>query len=430
MGVLVVVLTSVIVPTLGVLAPADATTRETTPPSPTATQVQSAQAKAAAVEAQITADSQREQIASETYDEAAVSLGRDQAKVAVDEHRLALQAAAVRFARAKVQSAAVAAYVYGDSADAQFGAVISSNIVEAGTISAYAGVATSDLGRTVTSLQSAQSRLRASTVTEIAAVRSASLAVTHASVSKAAAAHASAAASAELHAVQGQIATLVAEQEAAAAAAAEARARAAAAAAARAKAAAQARARAQALAAQQKAEAQASVAASVATAVSSSDPSNATLTDAAASATNSAAAASSAGEPPLQPAGTNPAGLVAVQSAESYLGVPYVWGGASMNGVDCSGLTMLAWGQAGVSLLHSAWFQYGESTHISLSQIEPGDLLFYWFPGDGGDPVTHVAMYVGSGPYGTQTLIQAPETGEDVSYAPMYYYGLVGAARP
>jgi cell wall-associated NlpC family hydrolase len=91
---------------------------------------------------------------------------------------------------------------------------------------------------------------------------------------------------------------------------------------------------------------------------------------------------------------------------------------------------MVAWAAAGVALTHSAWYQYQETQHVALSDIEPGDLLFYSFPDDGPDPVTHVAMYVGSGPYGAETIIQAPETGETVSYSPMYYFGFVGAAQP
>ena len=122
---------------------------------------------------------------------------------------------------------------------------------------------------------------------------------------------------------------------------------------------------------------------------------------------------------------TNPAGNAALTAAEAFLGVPYVWGGANTSGVDCSGLTMLAWATAGIAIDHSAYYQYKESTPVAMSALEPGDLLFYYFPDDGSDPVTHVAMYVGN-----NTVIQAPETGEVVSYHALYTGGLVGAGRP
>lgn len=129
-------------------------------------------------------------------------------------------------------------------------------------------------------------------------------------------------------------------------------------------------------------------------------------------------------------AGSTKAGQIAVQTAESYLGVPYVWGGASRQGVDCSGLTMLAWAAAGVQLEHAATEQWQVSKKVAINQLQPGDLLFYHFPNDGPWPITHVVMYVGSGPYGVNTIIQASEPGQPVAYAHIYWSGFVSAGRP
>ncbi len=109
-------------------------------------------------------------------------------------------------------------------------------------------------------------------------------------------------------------------------------------------------------------------------------------------------------------------GLRAVKAAESQLNIPYVWGGATPGiGFDCSGLTMWSWAQAGISLPHSAQLQYMDTTHVSLQNLQPGDLIFYAANGY----IYHVIMYVGTGPYGQDTAIQAEETGTNISYTPI-----------
>ena len=134
------------------------------------------------------------------------------------------------------------------------------------------------------------------------------------------------------------------------------------------------------------------------------------------------------GSPPASapaPVGAG-AGGVAVRAAESQLGVPYVWGGATPGvGFDCSGLTMWSWAQAGVSLAHGATEQYYEIAHVSMSNLQPGDLIFY----GNASYLYHVVMYVGSGPYGADTVIQAETTGTNVMFTPIPP-GAYGAGRP
>jgi cell wall-associated NlpC family hydrolase len=90
--------------------------------------------------------------------------------------------------------------------------------------------------------------------------------------------------------------------------------------------------------------------------------------------------------------------------AMRYLGVPYVWGGASPSGFDCSGLVMYVFAQVGISLPHYtvAQYNYSDSVSVSRSQLQPGDLVF--FAGLG-----HVGIYVGGG-----NFIHAPHTGSSV----------------
>ena len=64
-------------------------------------------------------------------------------------------------------------------------------------------------------------------------------------------------------------------------------------------------------------------------------------------------------------------------AASSYLGVPYVWGGASPSGFDCSGLVMYVYAQLGISLPHNAAMQYASITHVAHGSEQPGDLVFF-----------------------------------------------------
>jgi cell wall-associated NlpC family hydrolase len=108
-----------------------------------------------------------------------------------------------------------------------------------------------------------------------------------------------------------------------------------------------------------------------------------------------------------------------VQAAEREIGVPYVWGGSSPSGFDCSGLIAWAYSQVGIGLPHYSGAQYASTTHISMADIAPGDLLFY---GPGGSE--HVAMYVGGG-----SMIEAPHTGATVSISGVRTGGLAGIGR-
>jgi peptidoglycan DL-endopeptidase CwlO len=117
------------------------------------------------------------------------------------------------------------------------------------------------------------------------------------------------------------------------------------------------------------------------------------------------------------------AAQIAVSAALSVQGTTYVWGSADPGvGFDCSGLTSWAWAQAGVYIPHSSAAQYSSLPHVSLSQVQPGDLIFYY------SPISHVALYVGGG-----NIVHArhPGPGGEVQVGSMYGYGSpVGASRP
>lgn len=83
-----------------------------------------------------------------------------------------------------------------------------------------------------------------------------------------------------------------------------------------------------------------------------------------------------------------------VQFAKKYVGNPYVWGGVSLTrGADCSGFVLSVFKQFGVSLPHSSRAQAGYGRKVTLSEAQPGDLIFYAKNG----AINHVAIYIGNG---------------------------------
>jgi hypothetical protein len=142
-----------------------------------------------------------------------------------------------------------------------------------------------------------------------------------------------------------------------------------------------------------------------------------------------AAQASLAGVPAFVPPDipTNTLGGQAVAIAYHFLGVPYVWGGASPAGFDCSGLTMYVYAQLGIKLGHYTGFQYYEGRQVPRDQLQLGDLVFF-HANSSGVP-GHEGLYIGNG-----SFIHAPHTGDVVRISSLfetrYALSYVGAVRP
>ena len=124
------------------------------------------------------------------------------------------------------------------------------------------------------------------------------------------------------------------------------------------------------------------------------------------------------GPTPAPPAAQH-GGVVGI--AMQYLGVPYVWGGASPSGFDCSGFSMYVYAKVGVSLPHHAASQYGMGSPVSKDQLEAGDLVFF-------NGLGHMGIYIGGGQF-----IHAPHSGDVVKISNLsdswYAQTWVGARR-
>jgi peptidoglycan DL-endopeptidase CwlO len=345
--------------------------------------ISDAKAKAAAIEAQLTQAQNQMSALSQQYDQAQYQLSQINSSIATTKANVAADEAQVTKNKATLSKAAVANYITDGTAAAQ-NPIFSGNEQTLGATTEYNKVAEGDISLAVDNLHTAEQSLDAQENQLQGEQSQAQTQVTTEQNAVAQNAQAIQSQKSALAQEQGQIATLVQQQQQAEAAAA-------------------------AQAAQQK---QAAAASAAAAAVHPSG--------------SGGASAVAAGLNVAAPPPTSPGGAGAVQAAESQVGVPYVWGGESPKGsaspgFDCSGLTAWSWGQAGVPLPHYSGAQMSDSTPVPVSDLQPGDLLFY---GPGGSE--HVAMYVGPG-----TMIEAPYTGASVWVTSLRLgNGFVGAGRP
>jgi peptidoglycan DL-endopeptidase CwlO len=356
--------------------------------------ISDAKAKAAEIEATLTQAQDQMSALSQQYDEAEYHLSQIKTNISTTKANIVATQAQVDHDKTTLSKAAVANYITDGTASSQ-NPIFSGDQQTLGATTEYNQIAEGDINLSVDKLHTAENTLNAQ---ESQLQNEQSQAQTQVTAEQNAVAQNAQAIQAQKGALaqeQGQIAQLVQQQQQAEAAAAAAAA-----------AAAQKQAAAQAAAAQQQAAA-------------------APASQAAPAAAAAPTLASESAAPPPTAAG----GAGAVQAAESQIGVPYVWGGESPRGTpgdpsggfDCSGLTAWSWGQVGVPLPHYSGAQMSDSTPVPVSDLEPGDLLFY---GPGGSE--HVAMYVGGG-----SMIEAPYTGASVWITALRLGdGFVGAGRP
>lgn len=132
--------------------------------------------------------------------------------------------------------------------------------------------------------------------------------------------------------------------------------------------------------------------------------------------------------------GTSPAigsapwkGAEIVALAKHYVGTPYLWGGNTPAGFDCSGFVQYLYSRVGVSLPHQSEEQWRVGIPVSYGQLMPGDPIFFDIPGDSQAPPNHEGLYIGA-----NMFIQAPKTGTDVQITPLtgfYRQHLMGGRR-
>ena len=382
-------------------------------PAPNQSQINAAQSQVTTIETQLSQEEQQTSVLDNRYDTAVQNLQNAQDALQAIDSTIVKTKAAVAVDRKRLANDAIKAYIYG-TPQSNFASLFSSSATLGAARNQYAEQIVGNLDQARTALQATHARLVRQKTQEETLASQAQAEAGQAKTLAAANQQEASATQATLSQVQGQLAQQVAQaaveeaqQEAVAAAQAATSAEA------------------------QRAAAASQAAATVAQTVGGNASGAAATTAANQAASSSGASPTGSDSGPVGGTGAGTAAQMAVvTAAESQFGVPYVFGGASpAEGFDCSGLVQWAWDQAGVSIPRTTETQWPYLTHVALSALEPGDLLFYYNL-DNDDQVDHVVMYVGSGPYGTDTVIQAPFTGATVSYSPIFTEGLIGAGRP
>jgi cell wall-associated NlpC family hydrolase len=327
----------------------------------------SAKAQAARITAQLAADQQRLDAIAEQYDGAGQKVQQVGQQITQIKSTIAQDRSQVAAAQTSLRQEAVSSYMTG-TPDSDLQTLFGTGGEQATVAGEYRSVASGNISGAIDSLNVAQTHLATQEDQLQVAQTQAQAALTQAANARKAAQAIVADQEATLAKVKGQIGSLVAQRQAA-----------------------------------QQAAAHAAFLARIQPATKA----------------NHGDVITTAAVLPDLPAAGGAAGALA--AAESQIGVPYRWGGESPGGgFDCSGLTQWAWRQAGVGLPRTAAAQYGAIAHVSLSALQPGDLVFW---GHGG--IDHVGLYVGGG-----NVIHAPQTGSRVSIQPIWNNGLVGAGRP
>jgi cell wall-associated NlpC family hydrolase len=354
-------------------------------------------AQAAALAQKINADARQVEVLAEQYNGAQYHLAAVQQEMAGASQRLAAAQAAAEHDRAALANEAVLAYVHGGVTTSPTMSSFSGS-VDFSVQQGYFQLATGNQAEALDQLRQSQRVLRLQQQALQSAEADSKAALASVTSRQQAVQAAAAATQATLGQVQGDLVTLVAQQQ-------------------------------QQIAAQQQAQVKPALLSTQAkldnTGVATVAATPAGQPTAAVAATAPLAQpthtpstggpvtppTTSAPKPPPPPAPAPSSGAAAALAyARAQLGKPYEWAAAGPSSFDCSGLTMRAWQAGGVSLPHLAAGQYANTAHIPIADLQPGDLVFF------GSDLHHVGIYVGGG-----EMIHAPQTGQVVQYSNIFW---------